>query len=111
MYYCLTKQASPTLINNFCFLKIYLPILSFIDWQRISAIMLPNPPELFPPIPNPQPHPHKGLQAASTSSVHKQRPQTKPKPISSDSKAQINRQRQLCGLLGSSKKTTATRLE
>src|SRR5580698_4855355 len=49
MYNCLTKQASPTLIINFCFLKIYL--LSFIDWQRISAKSCsPNPPELFPPI-------------------------------------------------------------
>jgi hypothetical protein len=47
MYNCLTKQASPTLIINFCFLKIYL--LSFIDWQRISAKSCsPNPPELFP---------------------------------------------------------------
>src|SRR5271170_5364455 len=42
MYNCLTKQASPTLIINFCFLKIYLPILSFTDCQRISAIMLPK---------------------------------------------------------------------
>jgi hypothetical protein len=66
MYNCLTKQASPTLIINFCFLKIHL--LSFIDWQRISAKSCsPNPPELFPPIFPPR------SRRPTTSNAHKQK--------------------------------------